>query len=137
MPGARKNILGWDVAPFGFYKLLRWVHRRYQPSGGIVVTENGYPEHEPTADAARHDSGRICYLKTYLAQLARAMREGVDVRGTCMRACVPGARFCVGWSERIPTLGSDACRRCSTPRAAHVPPPAPAGARLLRMDPAR
>ena len=27
-PGARKNMLGWDVAPFGIGKLVRWVQRR-------------------------------------------------------------------------------------------------------------
>ena len=33
IPGARKNMLGWDVAPFGLHRLVKWVHRRYQPAG--------------------------------------------------------------------------------------------------------
>ena len=27
--GARKNCLNWDIAPFGMYKLARWIHRRF------------------------------------------------------------------------------------------------------------
>ena len=52
VPGARKNVLGWDIAPFGFGKLLKWVHRRYSPAGGIVVTENGLPLREDSAEQA-------------------------------------------------------------------------------------
>ena len=63
VPGARKNVLGWDVAPFGFYRLVRWVHSRYRPGGGIVITENGYPQREASAEEARRDAERICYLK--------------------------------------------------------------------------
>ena len=81
IPAARKNVLGWDVAPFGIHRLVKWVHRRYHPTGGIVITENGFPLHEASAEEARHDLARICYLKQYLMQLARAMREGVQVRG--------------------------------------------------------
>ena len=79
--GARQNVLGWAVAPFGFYKLLRWVDTRYRPAGGIVVTESGLPLREAQPEQAQRDAPRICYIKTYLAQLARAMKAGVDVRG--------------------------------------------------------
>ena len=81
VPGASKNVLNWDIAPFGLYKLAKWIHRRYAPAGGIVVTGNGLPLHEETAEAARHDAPRTCYIKLYLQMLARAMHDGVDVRG--------------------------------------------------------
>ena len=45
-----------------------------------MITENGYPMAEASAEDGRHDLARICYLKQYLSQLARAMREGVNVR---------------------------------------------------------
>ena len=78
--GARKNMLGWDIAPFGLYKLAKWVHRRYSPAGGIVVTENGIPLDEEASEVARRDNHRVCYVKRYLQQLKRAMDEGVAVR---------------------------------------------------------
>ncbi len=80
VPGAKKNMLNWDIAPFGMYKLAKWIHRRYAPAGGIVVTENGLPLREESAEAARHDAPRTCYIKQYLQMLSRAMRDGVDVR---------------------------------------------------------
>ena len=85
--GARKNVLGWDIAPFGFHRLLKWVAERYRPSGGIVVTENGLPLHEESATAARHDLARVCYLKQYLAQAGRAMREGWTCAATLCGRC--------------------------------------------------
>merc|ERR1719393_303548 len=81
VPGAKKNMLNWDIAPFGMEKLAKWIHRRYAPAGGIVVTENGLPLREESAEAARHDAPRTCYIKQYLQMLSRAMRDGVDVRG--------------------------------------------------------
>ena len=87
--GARKNMLGWDIAPFGLYKLAKWVHRRYSPAGGIVVTENGIPLDEEASEVARRDNHRVCYVKRYLQQLKRAMDEGVAVRRP---AAAPRAR---------------------------------------------
>ena len=89
--GARKNMLGWDIAPFGLYKLAKWVHRRYSPAGGIVVTENGIPLDEEASEVARRDNHRVCYVKRYLQQLKRAMDEGVAVRRPPPRPLRPAA----------------------------------------------
>ena len=106
-PGCRKNVLGWDIAPFGFHRLLKWVHQRYQPSGGIVITENGMPLREESAEAARHDLARVCYLKQYLAQLARAMREGVDVRGYFVWTLLDNFEWAQGTAPRFGLLYVD------------------------------
>ena len=106
-PGARKNVLGWDIAPFGFHRLLKWVHSRYQPSGGIVVTENGLPLREESAEVGRHDLARVCYLKQYLAQLAKAMREGVDVRGYFVWTLLDNFEWAQGTAPRFGLLYVD------------------------------
>lgn len=100
--GARKNALGWDVAPFGMYKLAKWVHERYRPRGGIVVTENGFPTAEGAGgDEAVRDAGRVCYIKRYLQQLHRAMREGVDVRGYFVWSLLDNWEWAHGASARF------------------------------------
>ena len=106
-PGARKNVLGWDVAPFGFHRLLKWTSERYAPSGGIVVTENGLPLHEEGPHVARRDVQRVCYLKQYLAQLARAMREGVDVRGYFVWTLLDNFEWAQGTQPRFGLLHVD------------------------------
>ena len=106
-PGARKNVLGWDVAPFGFHRLLKWVSSRYKPSGGIVVTENGLPLFEDGPIVARRDLQRVCYLKQYLAQLAKAMREGVDVRGYFVWSLLDNFEWAQGTAPRFGLLHVD------------------------------
>lgn len=62
--------LGWAIHPQGFAKILQRVAKYRAP---IYVTENGI------ADA--HDEHRATYLVSHLAELARAIDNGVDVRG--------------------------------------------------------
>ena len=66
----RKNYLGWYIYPQGLYGLLKKLKRFNLP---IIITENGTPENE--------DSLYLDYLITHLKSIARAMSEGVDVRG--------------------------------------------------------
>lgn len=107
VPGAKRNMLGWDIAPFGIYKLLKWVHHRYTPSGGVVITENGLPLPDETAEAARRDTPRVCFLKQYLAQLHRAMREGVDCRGYFVWSLFDNFEWAEGHSPRFGLLWVD------------------------------
>lgn len=107
VPGARKNVLGWDIAPWGFHRLLKWIGTRYSPSGGIVVTENGLPLSEEGPSVARRDLQRVCYIKQYLAQLARAMREGVDVRGYFYWSLLDNFEWAQGTAPRFGLLHVD------------------------------
>lgn len=67
---APRNDLGWEIYPEGLYRVIRRFWERYRLP--IFVTENG------TADAA--DSFRSSYIATHLAEIARAVGDGVDVR---------------------------------------------------------
>ena len=112
------DALGWDIAPFGFHRLLKWVSQRYHPSGGIVVTENGLPLHEESAAAARQDLARVCYLKQYLAQLGKAMREGADVRGYFVWTLLDNFEWADGYSKRFGLFFNEYATQVRTPKAA-------------------
>jgi len=62
--------MGWAVYPDGLRQVL---HRAAATGLPLYVTENGI--------ATEDDSERIDYLRTHLAALAEALREGLDVRG--------------------------------------------------------
>ena len=63
--------LGWEIVPEGLYNVLTAVNKRYGKP--IVVTENGL--------GTQSEQKRIRYLREHIAQMRRAMADGVDVRG--------------------------------------------------------
>jgi beta-glucosidase len=62
--------LEWAVHPEGFHRMLMFAHRYGLP---IYVTENGI--------ADREDRLRPAYLRSHLRAVARAIRDGADIRG--------------------------------------------------------
>ena len=68
--GQRQNYLGWNVYSQGFYKLLKRLKRYNLP---IIITENGTAESQ--------DSFYEDFLINHLKNLARAIKDGVDIRG--------------------------------------------------------
>jgi beta-glucosidase len=78
------------IVPWGFYKLLKYVHNRYnQPD--IYITENGMvgliigfsvkDESSMQISMAVHDTDRVNYYSSYLEEMSNAMLEGVKVKG--------------------------------------------------------
>lgn len=66
----RKNDLGWDIHPKGFYNILLKLKKFNLP---IIITENGTAE---TKDSLYED-----YLRQHLKHLAKAILKGVDIKG--------------------------------------------------------
>jgi beta-glucosidase len=73
--------LGWSVTPEALHAVLRRVHDSY-PAIPLYVTENGasYADYVDPAGEVR-DLERVEYLRGYLGAAARAIEEGVDLRG--------------------------------------------------------
>merc|ERR1712046_119029 len=57
-----RSGMDWPIHPEGFTKLLAWIHQRYRPQGGIIVTENGYGDTESSQGETTSDMGRIEYI---------------------------------------------------------------------------
>ncbi|MGC1481378.1 MAG: family 1 glycosylhydrolase [Chthoniobacterales bacterium] len=65
------SMMGWRIDPQGLYNEIQRVATRYGKP--MMITENGI--------ATPDDSKRIAYVETHLAAIARAIRDGYDVRG--------------------------------------------------------
>ncbi|KAM3222674.1 beta-glucosidase 18 isoform X1 [Capsicum annuum] len=80
--GEEMGIPGLYVFPPGMEELVDYVKKRYN-NIPIYVTENGYgsEEYQDGGYDMDQDMKRIKYHKTYLASLARSIRNGADVRG--------------------------------------------------------
>jgi beta-glucosidase len=95
--GAEMSDLGWEVFPEGLGLLVRaWARRSRLP---IYVTENGI------ADAA--DSRRASFLVRHLAELAKAVAEGIDVRGYFHWSLLDNFEWADGYEPRFGLVAVD------------------------------
>ncbi len=114
-PGAEVSDFGrngtyGEVYPAGMYHVLRRVAGLGKP---IYVTENGLPD----AD----DDQRPRFLLTYLAQVQRAIAEGVDVRGYYHWSFIDNFEWAEGWALRFGLVALDEVTGARTPRpSAHL-----------------
>jgi len=72
-----------------------------------VITENGYPLNEASAEEARYDLDRICYIQQYLVQLSRAMKDGINVRGYFVWTLLDNFEWAQGTAPRFGLLYVD------------------------------
>jgi len=81
--------LGWEIAPTGLYHILKDVHDRYQKP--IVITENGI--------GTQSGQKSIRYFREHVAQMRRAISDGIDVRGYFPWTLVDNYEWTEGWGH--------------------------------------
>ncbi|XP_023535085.1 beta-glucosidase 18-like [Cucurbita pepo subsp. pepo] len=97
------------VVPRGLEKIINYIKQRY-PDKPIFVTENGYSA--PLGDSNNvedmvNDTKRVNYHKNYLASLAKAMRNGADVRGYFAWSLMDNFEWADGYGTRFGLLYVD------------------------------
>lgn len=71
----------WEVWPEGMHDLLVWIQKTYRPEK-LIITENGMANNDwVDTNGNVQDPNRIDFFKRYLAEVRRAMDEGVPVKG--------------------------------------------------------
>ncbi len=71
----------WEVWPKALYDMVMRITRDYNRPV-IEITENGCSYGDaPDAEGEVHDARRIAYLQGNLIEVARAIKDGADVRG--------------------------------------------------------
>jgi beta-glucosidase len=96
-----KTDNGWDIYPRGFYDI---VTRMARETGNlpIEITESG-ASYNTAPDAQGHipDALRIAYLRSYLAELARAIHDGAPVRAYHCWSLLDNFEWAEGYSQRF------------------------------------
>jgi beta-glucosidase len=119
-----RNSLGWDIYPEGIYQCLKHLARTWLP---ILVTENGIC----TSD----DRQRAQFMHDHLAQIARAMSEGVPVRGYLHWSLLDNYEWHEGFAPRFGLVEVDYTtqQRRTRPSARYLAAVAKAG-QLVTVD---
>jgi beta-glucosidase len=94
-----------EIYPLGLYRALDRLKHLGKP---IYITENGLPDAE--------DRQRPSFLLTHLAQIQRAISEGVDVRGYYHWSFTDNFEWAEGWALRFGLVALDHQTQVRTPR---------------------
>ncbi|KAK3037918.1 hypothetical protein RJ639_031809 [Escallonia herrerae] len=101
--GEPTGMLPCYVVPRGIEEMINYLKKRYH-NMPMFVAENGYAslEHQSTQmQDLLHDTKRIEFHKAYLASLARAIRNGADVRGYFIWTLMDDFEWMHGYSTKF------------------------------------
>ena len=114
-PGNPCTAIDWDITPECLYWGPRWYHERYRLP--IVITENGMAGLDSISpDGAVHDSQRIDYLRSHLAELRRAGADGVPLMGYFQWTFLDNFEWMHGYRRRFGLVHVDYQTQVRTPK---------------------
>lgn len=91
------------VVPWGIRKVLNYIAQRYN-NPPIYVTENGMDDEDNDLSPLHEmldDKLRTTYFKRYLAEVAQAVKDGVDVRGYFAWSLLDNFEWAQGYTKRF------------------------------------
>jgi beta-glucosidase len=104
--GAELTEMGWEVYPEGIYKILKQF-AAYDGVDKIIVTENGAAFPDVVEGESIHDSKRVEFFKSYLPQVLKAKREGVNVQGYFVWTLMDNFEWAEGFKPRFGIVYTD------------------------------
>lgn len=101
VPESCYTDMGWEIYPHGLRDLLVYVNQEYAPPR-IYVTENGaaFKDEWDGSDTVR-DPRRVDYLRTYIAGLAEAIKQGVPLEGYFVWSLMDNFEWAEGYNKRF------------------------------------
>lgn len=107
----------WEIYPEGMYETLKLVWD-YKPTCELMVTENGVPVPDGVDfDGRVRDERRIRYLRNHLAQVHRAIEDGIPVKGYFHWSLMDNFEWAEGYEPRFGLYAMDYATQTRTLRA--------------------
>ncbi len=115
-PDWEKTQMEWNIVPWGFRKLLRWIDARYN-SPSIYVTENGCAMPDVLENGQVNDCKRIAFLDGYLRAAHEALEAKVKLKGYFAWSFMDNFEWGEGYSKRFGLHHVDYATGRRTPKA--------------------
>ena len=115
--GSTLTGMGWEDYPEGLYRALKLCNEYAKLPDGrhvpVIITENGIDD--------RTGDRRGAYMVRHLTEAARAMRDGVDLRGYLVRSLLDGFEWTAGYTQRYGLVHVDFAdgNRKRTPKSSY------------------
>jgi len=111
-----KTEMGWEIYPDGLYYILEDLGKRYGHVP-IYITENGRPTTDKVVDGKIDDQDRIEYLKQHLKVCAKAIKEGVNLKGYFAWSFMDNFEWAHGYTKRFGLVYVDYKNQKRIPKA--------------------
>ncbi len=116
VPNPELTEMGWEVHPEGLYELLTRLKADYD-FPAYYVTENGAAyDDQVGADGQVDDPRRVAYLRDHFVQAARAIAEGVPLRGYFVWSLMDNFEWSFGYTKRFGLFHTDYATQRRTPK---------------------
>jgi beta-glucosidase len=116
IPGAAYTHFGWEIYPESIFEsLIRFKHEWGDPE--VYVTENGVAVDDELVEGEVNDQERIEFLASYLAEVRRAMDDGVKVKGYFQWSFMDNFEWSEGFGSRWGIVYTDFDSLVRTPKA--------------------
>lgn len=101
MYGQYRTDMGWGINPEGMYDLLHRLHKDYN-GVKIYITENGTACRDIiNREGKVEDDNRIDFIYSYLAEVHKAIQEGVHVAGYFVWTLMDNFEWALGFSKKF------------------------------------
>jgi len=117
MPNPERTEMDWEVYPEGLYELLTRLKADYD-FPAYYITENGAAYADQVgADGKVDDPKRVAYLRDHFAQAARAITDGVPLRGYFVWSLLDNFEWSFGYTKRFGLIYTDYATQQRIPKA--------------------
>jgi beta-glucosidase len=99
--GKEYTTVNWEVFPQGIFELLQQLNERYHPKS-LFIAENGAAyDYGPDETGRVHDTKRVEYMRSHIAQISRAIRAGLPVNAYFAWSLMDNFEWAHGYSQRF------------------------------------
>jgi len=103
-----RTAMGWEANPEGLRVLLNRLNQDYSNIPSLYITENGASYTDTvTEEGTVEDTEREEYILNHLDAVARAMQDGVDIRGYFVWSLLDNFEWAWGYAKRFGIIHVD------------------------------
>jgi beta-glucosidase len=111
----RYTFMGWPVQPDGLYDLLKEFKELYG-NPAVFIAENGAAYDDKVEGGQVHDVERTQFFKEHLAEVARALKDGCNIKGYLAWSLLDNFEWAFGLSKRFGMVRVDYDTQVRTPK---------------------
>lgn len=114
--GVPRTAMGWEINGESFYRIIKRF-AQYPGVKKIIITESGAAFKDSIVGGQVNDTDRINYFKEYIAAMARAKEEGVNICGYFVWTLMDNFEWAEGFDARFGLVYTDFATRLRTVKA--------------------